>query len=245
MKGNIEVFHYGAWQPFATRGLTSSWWTIHSLTITNTWLVMAFFIGCALIARFLLSYHPLSRYALLQAARSFATLCQQTLGSFVYRHFSFVFFLFTFILFCNVLPNFLPHVGEPTTDPNTTFALGLIAFIYVQYYSIVAQGLFGYLHEYITPFFVMAPMHIISKIASIISISFRLFGNIFGGAIIIQIFQMFKASSILLQIVGFVTGLNIIVLAFFGIFEGLIQAFVFAMLTLTYIALGTQTEHGE
>ena len=245
MKGNIEVFHYGAWQPFLSRGFTSAFWTIHSHTIFNTWLIMALFISGALIARFLLSYHQLSRFALLQTARSFAHLCEQTLGRFIYRHFSFVFFLFTFILCCNVLPNFLPHVGEPTTDPNTTFALGLISFLYVQYYSIVSQGFFGYLNEYITPFFVMAPMHVISKIASIISISFRLFGNIFGGAIIIQIFQMFKAGSIVLQIIGLITGLNIIILAFFGIFEGLIQAFVFAMLTLTYTALGTQTEHGE
>lgn len=241
MKG-IEVFHYGAWQPLASRGFNNPFWTIHTQTIINTWFIIILFCSGACIARFLLSRNALVRYALLQYGRTFAQLCEQTLGSFIYQHFSFIVSLFTFILFCNVLPNFIPGLGEPTSDLNTAFALGIISFLYVQYYSIRVHGFAGYLHEYVSPLFIMAPMHVISKIASIISISFRLFGNIFGGAIIMQIYQMFKASSLTFQIFSLVSGLNIVILVFFGIFEGFIQAFVFATLTLTYLALGTQTE---
>ena len=72
---------------------------------------------------------------------------------------------------------------EPTQNLNTTLALAMTSFFYVQYNGIRAHGIKGYLKEYTEPFIIMAPLHIISKLASIVSMSFRLFGNIYGGAI--------------------------------------------------------------
>jgi F-type H+-transporting ATPase subunit a len=86
----------------------------------------------------------------------------------------------------------------------------------------------------------MLPLNVIGKLSSIISISFRLFGNIFGGAIITKLYFGAIGGSIILELLGLLSGLNFLIVAFFTLFEGLLQAFVFAMLTLTYLALSTQ-----
>ena len=155
------------------------------------------------------------------------------------QHFSFTTALFVFILFCNLITTFIPWLHEPTADLNTTLALGITQFIYVQASAINAHGMLEYFRELATPWFLL-PLHITGKLAQIISISFRLFGNIFGGTIIVQILQMLKSGVWYLESATLLTGLNLVVALFFGIFEGLIQAFVFYMLTLTYLAIGIQ-----
>jgi F-type H+-transporting ATPase subunit a len=134
---------------------------------------------------------------------------------------------------------------EPTKDISTTLALGIISFIYVQTYTIKTQGFREYIKEFLVPFFLMAPLHIIGKLATIVSISFRLFGNIFGGSIISKLYLNLLQKSIFLELAGIVTGLNLLVISFFGIFEAFLQAFVFTMLTLTYLALGSQHDEEE
>jgi F-type H+-transporting ATPase subunit a len=79
-------------------------------------------------------------------------------------------------------------------------------------------------------------------LATIISISFRLFGNIFGGSIISEIWFGFLGKSIFFELGGILTGVNFLVLGFFGMFEAFLQAFVFTMLTLTYLSIGIQHE---
>ena len=76
----------------------------------------------------------------------------------------------------------------------------------------------------------MFPLNIIGELAKVVSISFRLFGNIFGGAIIIAVVSPLVYHMV---IPPFLT-------AFFGLFIGLIQAFVFTMLTITYIAVASK-----
>ena len=67
----------------------------------------------------------------------------------------------------------------------------------------------------------------------------------FGGAIITKLYFTLIRGSILLELLGILSGMNFIIVAFFTLFEGLLQAFVFAMLTLTYISIGTQQEGGH
>jgi F-type H+-transporting ATPase subunit a len=87
----------------------------------------------------------------------------------------------------------------------------------------------------------MFPLNIVGKIASIVSISFRLFGNIFGGAIIVMIYSGTIQSSITGQFLGlFMT--NFVIVPFFTLFEGFLQAFVFTMLALTYLGMALQGE---
>jgi F-type H+-transporting ATPase subunit a len=134
--------------------------------------------------------------------------------------------LFIFLLFCNWL-GVLPHLGEPTSDLNTTLSMGVLGFVISHYAGIRKKGLKTYLKGYCEPLFFMLPLNIIGELAKVISISFRLFGNIMGGDIIVVVVTYLVFSLVLPP---FLT-------AFFFIFIGAIQAFVFTMLTLVYIAV--------
>ncbi|MBA3029458.1 MAG: F0F1 ATP synthase subunit A [Proteobacteria bacterium] len=134
--------------------------------------------------------------------------------------------LFMFLLLSNWL-GLIPHLGEPTKDLNTPLSMGLLGFIVAHYVGIKERGFKAYLSAYFEPFFFMLPLNIIDVLSKVISISFRLFGNIMGGSIIILVVSHLTYSIVLPPL------LNI----FFGIFVGTIQAFVFTMLTVTYISL--------
>jgi F-type H+-transporting ATPase subunit a len=86
------------------------------------------------------------------------------------------------------------------------------------------------------------PLNVIGKLSSIVSISFRLFGNVFGGSIISKIYLSFISGSIIFETIGLLSGINFLIIIFFGLFEGFIQAFVFAMLTMTYLSVAIQSE---
>jgi F-type H+-transporting ATPase subunit a len=115
----------------------------------------------------------------------------------------------------------------------------------VQYYTIATLGLRAYIKEYFDPIFIMLPLNIVGKFASIISMAFRLYGNIFGGSTIATIYFSILHGSTLFQTIGLLSGINLIVLLFFGLFEGAIQAFVFAMLTITYLSIAVSSEQSE
>ena len=152
-----------------------------------------------------------------------------------------------FIVLSNSL-SIIPGAEEPTKDINTTLALGLISFLYVQLYAIASNGLWSYIKEFFSPFFLMLPLNVIGKLATIVSMSFRLFGNIFGGSTISAIYFNLIYGAPLYEAIGAFSGINLIIILFFGLFEGVIQAFVFAMLSLTYLAAalgGELTEEPE
>lgn len=134
--------------------------------------------------------------------------------------------LFMFLLLSNWL-GILPHLEEPTKDLNTTLSLGLMGFVISHFAGIKAKGFKGYIKEYFEPIFFMMPLNVIGELAKVISISFRLFGNIMGGAIIILVVSYLTYSVILPPFLN----------AFFGLFVGTIQAFVFTMLTVVYISV--------
>ena len=134
--------------------------------------------------------------------------------------------LFMFLLLSNWL-GIIPHLDEPTKDLNTPLSLGLMGFFISHYAGIRAKGFKKYLSAYIEPMIIMAPLNIIGELAKVVSISFRLFGNIMGGSIIILVVS-YLTYSVLLP--PFLNG-------FFGMFVGTIQAFVFTMLTVVYISV--------
>ena len=134
--------------------------------------------------------------------------------------------LFLFLLLSNWL-GIIPHLEEPTKDLNTPLSLGIMGFCIAHYAGIRSKGLKQYLKEYCEPIFFMAPLNVIGEFAKIISISFRLFGNIMGGSIIILVVSYLTYSIVLPPFLY----------AFFGLFVGTVQAFVFTMLTIVYISV--------
>lgn len=158
-----------------------------------------------------------------------------------------IFVLFMFLLVANCL-GFLPmsFVNEPTADINTTLGLGLLGMFVATWCGIRAKGALGYFLELMGPLFAQEdatgaavimgklsalfffPLNIIGEIAKVVSISFRIFGNILGGSII-----MIVISTLIYSFSPMLIGMNL----FFVFFVGTVHAFVFAMLTLTYIAV--------
>ncbi|MEJ2040180.1 MAG: F0F1 ATP synthase subunit A [Desulfosarcinaceae bacterium] len=133
--------------------------------------------------------------------------------------------LFLFLVLSNWI-GIIPHFEEPTSDLNTPLSLGLMGFFIAHYVGIKTKGFKAYIKEYFEPMIFMMPLNLIGELAKIISISFRLFGNIMGGVIIILVVSHLTYSIVLPP---FLYG-------FFGLFVGAIQAFVFTMLTIVYIS---------
>jgi F-type H+-transporting ATPase subunit a len=136
---------------------------------------------------------------------------------------------------------FVPLLRAPNADLHTTLAMAILAVFIVQLSGVAAHGVRGYLKELTTPL-LLAPVHIIGELSRIISLSFRLFGNIFGGEVLVTV--MFALLGAIF--IGFGT------FVFLGleVLFGFIQALVFSMLTLVYIATavgghGAAEAHGE
>lgn len=157
----------------------------------------------------------------------FYTLTEDALGEDMAKSYGpLIIALFMFLLFCDWL-GLIPHLHEPTKDLNTPLSLGIMGFIIAHYAGIRHKGIKAYSKSYFQPIFFMAPLNIIGELSKVISISFRLFGNIMGGSIIILVVSHLVYSLVLPPFLN----------AFFIIFIGAIQAFVFTMLTLVYIAV--------
>ncbi len=154
--------------------------------------------------------------------------------------------LFAFLLLCNFMGVFPTGLfEEPTADINTTLSLGCMGLVIATVCGVREKGALGYFKELLGPlweqedakgFALLAgkmsaafflPLNIIGELAKVISISFRLFGNILGGGIIIVVVSHLVFNMVL------PLGLDL----FFVFFVGSVQAFVFTMLTLTYIAV--------
>ena len=130
---------------------------------------------------------------------------------------------------------FVPLLRGTTADLNTTVALAIVAVFSIQYYSIKYLGFKGYITKFINisnpiSFFV-GILEIVSEFSKIISFSFRLFGNIFAGEVILIIITF---------LIPFFVSFPFLVLE---VFVGFIQGFVFAMLTAVFISLATTRAH--
>lgn len=244
----MEAFEFLSelkWEPFKQFGFTHFFFNIDASTVINSWLVIGIIAAISICARYSI-YRK--KGLLLESSILFIKVFQdmtvQTLGRFSLQHFSFVTALFVYIVLCNSIA-LIPGAQEPTGNINTTLALGLISFLYVQYYTIKTHGIWGYIKEYFQPIFIMFPLHVVGKLSSVISMSFRLFGNIFGGSTIATIYFSILYGSPLYESIGLLSGTNLIVLLFFGLFEGVIQAFVFAMLTITYLSIAISNHPEE
>jgi len=240
------------WHPFAYIGLTNTFFQVDAPTVIMTWVLLLFMALIIIAARLALrNESSLLRVLALQITRMFMEFVTQTLKIFSFNHFSFVCSIFAFIFLSSLL-SLIPFLEEPTQNINTALALGLSAFLYVQYQHVHAHGLKAYIKGFLSPFFIMLPLNILSTCSTALSLSFRLFGNIFGGAIINGV--VFRAlgslhrlfagpwiMKLLASVLSFFgLGACVVTGIFFGIFEGMLQGFVFFMLTLTYLSLALE-----
>lgn len=162
----------------------------------------------------------------------------------------FIVTLFVYI-WCMNISGLIPFVKSPTSMIETTFALGICVFCYVQFTAIKENGILGYLHhlcgspnDLITWMLVplMMPLHIMEELIKPISLGLRLFGNVMGEDLVIGIFI-----TIGIMMVSFIHSPIGVPLQFpfllLGILTGTIQAMVFSLLSTIYIFLMLPHEH--
>ncbi len=195
-------------------------------TIVMTWIVMAALILFGFLATRRIGILPNPFQVVGELfVTAFRGLTVDALGEdMAKKYFPLICALFMFLLLSNWL-GIMPRLSEPTKDLNTTLGLGFMGFCIAHYTGIKAKGFKEYARGYMDPIFFMAPLNMIGELSKVISISFRLYGNIMGGAIIILVVSHLVYSMVLPPLLN----------CFFGLFVGTIQAFVFTMLTLVYI----------
>jgi F-type H+-transporting ATPase subunit a len=150
--------------------------------------------------------------------------------------------LFLFILFANWL-SILPvvHHGEhevlppPASDVNLTYALAIFVIVLMHITGIRKKGLRGYYHHLVTPSPIMLPINIIEEIVRPVTLALRLFGNIFSGVIMVSLIALFPA---------YILWAPDVIWKLFDMFIGLIQAFIFGLLTILYFSSVRPAEEG-
>lgn len=205
----------------------STFWELNRDTTIMIFLIDFFLVAMAYIATRKLREVPRKIQNVFELiVELFTELVTQTLGKDGYRHIPMLGSLFLFLFISNIIGS-IPLAVEPTRDLNVPIGHMLVVLFVVHYEAIRVKGLKSYLKSYNEPFIIMLPLNVIGEIAKGVSLAFRLFGNILGGSIIVMVI------SYLLSYIIVPVGLNM----FFGIFVGTIQAFVFTMLSMTYMAV--------
>ncbi|MDQ4044534.1 MAG: F0F1 ATP synthase subunit A, partial [Chloroflexota bacterium] len=136
----------------------------------------------------------------------------------------------------------IPVLRPPTADLNMTLAMSLLTFIVVQIAGVSMHGFVGRIKHLGDPPFIF-PIEVISELSRIVSLAARLFGNVFAGEVLLAVmYSLANAIKIALIPVAFP-----VVFIGLEVLFGTIQALVFALLTLIYIALATagHDEHGH
>ena len=200
-------------------------WALNA-TVMVTWLIMVVLtLGAWLITRRISDATEISRWqnlleVLVSGLRDqIEAVSRQRSG----RYLPFVGTLFIFILVSNLL-HLIPGLIPPTGSLSTTVALALCVFVAVPVFGIAHEGVVGYLRQYMRPTPLMLPFNIISELSRTVALAVRLYGNIMSGTVI---------AGILLSLAPFVFP---VLMQLLGLITGVIQAYIFAILAMVYIA---------
>ena len=159
---------------------------------------------------------------------------EQVIGHGYERYQAYVTCIFLFVLICN-LSGLIPGVTAPTTSIMVTLGLAVPTFFFYNFHGVREQGPIGYLKHFAGPVWWMAwlifPIELFSDVIRIMSLSVRLYANMFAGDLVNLVFF----SLIPIGIPVIFLGLHI--------FVSLIQAFVFMLLTMIYLSLAVAHEH--
>lgn len=211
-------------------GLTFNW-----ETLCMTWLTMAIVLVIAFLATRNLKMVPSGWQNVLEMiVSSLHTQIEGTMGKSGMFLAPFIISLFMFLLVSNWL-GLVPTLASPTNDLNTTLGLALLVIVMVHVLGVYKKG-----GHYIAHFFQPTPIFVIinaiEEIAKPITLSFRLFGNILAGEILIII---------LLKLMPIWMPIPSVIWLAFSIFIGGVQAFIFTMLSMAYFANAVKEDEKE
>lgn len=206
-----------------------------SATLLFTWVVMAILVlGSWAITRRLSTEASVSRGQVLLeiVLEGIRGQIRDVVDTNPDRYLPFIGTLFLFIVVSNVLV-IVPGFHPPTGSLSTTTALALCVFVAVPVFGVLAQGLRGYLKSYLQPSPFMLPFNLIGEITRTISLSIRLFGNMMSGT-------MIAAVALAIAPLFFPIIMNVL-----GLLIGVIQAYIFAILALVFIASATRAHEEQ
>ena len=213
----------------------------------NSWLVIiAVFFLCLYLTHGLSATHPTRRQHIVEMAIELSEkLVKGNMGEYFEGFAPFI----AAIMLLSVFSSLLTLVGlfPPTSDLNVVGGWAVLTFILITYYKMKC-GFVHYLKSFGDPVPLLAPLNIISEVATPVSMAFRHYGNVLSGAVISTLVATglqglshiifgrlpgFLGSFPFLQI-----GLPAVLSVYFDLFSGCLQAFIFAMLTMMYTASG-------
>lgn len=221
--------------------------TVHLNTLISTWIVMILLIAMAFVARGSLKKKPDSKQMLFESLVDLPHfVIKSQIAKDTTKYVPLIGSIFLFILFSNWL-GLIPwkalelfhtpegfEMASPTNDLNTNGALALVALASYWFFGISKKGLSHFKH-YFSPMWFLFPLNMMEDVSRPLSLTFRLFGNILGGEIVIGILLFLTSSYVVTSVVTLpMFALEVLV--------GFIQAFIFAMLTASYIG-GMVAEH--
>jgi len=151
------------------------------------------------------------------------------------RHYVHLYGSFFLFILCANLVGLLPGFAPPTSNFNVTFALGVLSFIAYNYYGFREQGA-EYLKHFVGPIWwlavLMVPLELIDNLVRPFSLALRLFGNMTGDHVVLEIFT--DLTKVIVPVVFYML----------GAFVSLVQAFVFTLLSMVYVSLAV-AGHGD
>jgi F-type H+-transporting ATPase subunit a len=201
-------------------------------TIVYTWgLMIVLAVGAKLITRGLATEISISRWqcVLEIIVTSMKKQIEEVGLRRPLKYLGFVGTLFLFVATANIFTIF-PGYEPPTGSLSTTTALALCVFVAVPLYGIEERGWRGYLKSYVEPSVIMLPFNIMGEFTRTLALAVRLFGNMMSGTMIL---------GILLVVTPFIFPT---VMSALGLLTGMVQAYIFSILALVYIAAATGTE---
>ena len=199
-------------------------------TVVSTWVIMAaLWLICWLLTR-RLSIDP---GPLQSAVEGIVSTVESAIGAvapdYAGRILPFIGTLWIFLVVAN-LWGLLPGAHSPTRDLSATAALAILVFISTHWYGIRIAGLGRYLRHYMSPSPLLLPFHLISEVTRTVALAVRLFGNMMS---------LEMAALLILLVAGFLAPVPILML---HVVEALVQAYIFGMLALIYVAGGIQSQ---
>ncbi len=200
-------------------------------TVVVTWILMALIMLFVFIATRKKDKIPSGLQNFIEfLVETINNLVDTTMGSKAKSYRAYMGTIVIFIALANIIGLF--GLRPPTADANTTMALSIMTFVMIQYAGLKNQKA-GYLKGFFEPFWLMFPMNVIGELANPISLGFRLFGNIVGGLVIMSLLYGALGNLALLP-------LPAIFHIYFDLFSGLLQSFIFMMLSMVLVSMAIE-----
>lgn len=199
-----------------------------TLAVVTTWAIMVVLVVGAYALTRQLSLNPTRRQAALELiVTTLDTQIIETTGAKPAPYRGFIGTLFLFILVAN-WSSLVPGLDPPTANLETDAALAVLVFLSVIWFGVRAGGISGYLKSFATPNIVMTPLNILESVTRTFSMFVRLFGNVMSGVFVI---------GIVASLAGLLVPIPLMAL---DLLTGLVQAYIFAVLAMVFIAAAVE-----